>query len=749
MYRKLTYLLSFILVLGFVNSAVAIQWTGSGADNLWSTPANWEGNKVPTASDEAYIDVPGAAAPRGPLIQDGIDAECDLLACEVAGEPTMTMTGGTLTITGWGIWWGDGQDCRATFYMSGGTMTLTGSPGIHEFAWGGASGTWIMTGGTVFAKGVKLTTSSGIKGELFLHGGTYNIGTERGGLDMSEGNGMIDITEGTLILEGDETAKINGLIAEGKITSYGGSGLFQLDYDQRNPSMTTLTAMKAGKAYNPSPADGAIYLDTWASLSWSAASVAASHNVYFGDNFDDVDNGTGDTFQGNQGGVYFVVGFPGYPYPDGLVPGTRYYWRIDEVNDADPNSPYKGDVWSFWIPPRTAYNPNPVDGSESVDPNIELSWSAGFNAILHTVYFGEDFDVVNNATGADAQGPTHYSPGTLESGKVYYWRVDEFDGADTYKGDVWSFTTPGAVGSPLPVNGATDIKLVTTLSWTPSDNAASHEVYFGEDKDAIRNADKGSPEYKGSKALGDESYDPGKLAWQADYYWRIDEIDSLGNTLKGPLWSFTTADFISIDDFEPYNTGENQIWYAWHDGLGYGTETNPPYFAGNGTGSAVGDETSPSYCEERIVHGGRKSMPVAYDNNKQGYAYYSEVEKTLSYPRDWTDEGVAELTIWFRGRADNDAEPLYVAISDSAGTVAIVVHDDPAAAQVEDWTKWVISLQTIVDQGIDLTDVDRITLGQGTQGNLTTPGGAGKMYFDDIRLDRSAVPETPDEEAQE
>jgi hypothetical protein len=115
---------------------------------------------------------------------------------------------------------------------------------------------------------------------------------------------------------------------------------------------------------------------------------------------------------------------------------------------------------------------------------------------------------------------------------------------------------------------------------------------------------------------------------------------------------------------------------------------------------------------------------------------YSEVELTLSTTRDWTEEGVGTLTIWFRGKLDNDAEPLYVAISNSTGAPAIVVHDDPAAAQVEVWTQWVIPLQTLADQGIVLTDVDKIAIGLGTQGNLTTPGGAGKMYFDDIRLDK-------------
>ena len=491
-------------------------------------------------------------------------------------------------------------------------------------------------------------------------------------------------------------------------------------------------------AYNPDPADGAYIAATYVSMSWSPDDAAATHDVYLGDNYDDVANGTGDTFRGNQGGTFYVAGFAGYPYPDGLIPGTTYYWRIDEVNEADPNSPWKGDVWSFSIPPRTAYNPDPADGAGFVDPNADLSWTAGYGAKTHTLYLGENYEDVNNAADGTSQVPATYDPSTLEREKVYYWRVDEFDAENTYKGDIWSFTTPGAVGNPSPANGAENAKMTTTLTWTPSDSAASHELYFGTDKDAVRNADKNSPEYKGPKTLGAESYDPGKLAWYATYYWRVDEVDNLSNSMKGPVWSLTTADFITVDDFEAYDTGDNQIWYAWHDGLGYGTPEAPPYSAGNGTGLAVGDETTPSYCEEKIFHGGKKSMPVLYDNNKQGFSKYSEVDMTLSEVRDWTEEGVGTMMIWFRGKSNNGAEPLYVAVSNSAGTPAIVVHDDPAAAQVEVWTKWEIPLQAFADQGIVLTDVDKIAIGLGTWGNITAPGGAGKMYFDDIRLDRPA-----------
>jgi len=676
------------------------------------------------------------------------------------------------------------------------------------------------------------------------------------------------------------------------------------------------------KASSPNPDDG-IYLDqNWATLSWKPGSLAVSHDVYLGDNFDDINDGTGDTFRGNQGDEFYVAGFPGYAYPDGLVNGTTYYWRIDEVNEAEPESPWRGDVWSFTITPKTAYSPNPTDGAEFIDLNVQLSWTAGFNAKLHYIVFGDDFDEVNNVVTGTPNGTTKYTPGTLKLAKTYYWRVDEYDGLETHKGEIWSFTTEGAVSGPNPANGAVGVKPSVILRWDAGAVAASHEVYFGADADAVKNATKASPEYKGPKALGEESYDPGELTLNMTYFWRIDEVNGVNpeSLWAGNVWSFTTSDFFVIDDFEEYDGGENQIWYSWHDGLGYGTVGAPDYYAGNGTGATVGDENTLSYTEETIVHGGNQSMPFEYNNNKQGYAYYSQVEHTLADQRDWTEEGVAELSLWFRGypasvgsfaegpvgtytmtgsgadiwdqsdefhyafktlsgvgsivarvesigdtdswakagvmiretldagsshammvvtpssgvsfqrrintsgnsnddttggvtapywvkiersldgsfsayssvngstwqklgaseniqmgtnvyiglavtahnasetcRAvftnvtttgnvsgqwanqdigitSNDTEPLYVALSNTTGTPAVVVHDDPAAANIGTWTEWIIPLQAFADLGINLSNVDKIAIGLGTQGNMTIPGGSGKMYIDDIRL---------------
>ncbi|OHB77133.1 MAG: hypothetical protein A2Z25_11740 [Planctomycetes bacterium RBG_16_55_9] len=492
-----------------------------------------------------------------------------------------------------------------------------------------------------------------------------------------------------------------------------------------------LAAMEGGKGYpyalGPDPKDGALIKSTWVTLGWSAGDFAVSHDVFLGEDYDGVSSATRDSevFRGNQVGTFSVAGFPGYPYPDGLVPGTTYYWRIDEVNDADPNSPWKGAVWRFSVAPKTAYDPVPADGAEFVDPNaLMLSWTPGFGAKLHTVYFGDDFDDVNDAAGGAPGGMTNYSPGSLERRKVYYWRVDEFDAVATYKGYVWSFTTPGAVGNPKPAYGATDVGMNVTLTWTPADYAASHQLYFGAGKDAVRNADTGAPEYKGSRALGVESYDPGLLEADGDYYWCVDEVDGQGNTAKGPLWVFTTGDFLLVDDFESYTDDDaagQAIWQTWIDGFG---------IADNG--AQVG-YLMPPYTEKSIVHGGSQSMPLLYVN--EAGVTNSEATMTLTAPRDWSQAGVGELSLWFRGASGNAAEPLYVAVSNNSGAPAVAAYGDPGAATVRSWTQWVISLQAFADQGINLSNVDKLAIGLGTKGGAAS-GGSGTMYIDDIRLKR-------------
>ncbi len=130
-------------------------------------------------------------------------------------------------------------------------------------------------------------------------------------------------------------------------------------------------------------------------------------------------------------------------------------------------------------------------------------------------------------------------------------------------------------------------------------------------------------------------------------------------------------------------------------------------------------------------------MPYFYDNS----VGYSEATLTLTYPRDWTENGITTLSIWFKGISDNAAETLYVALNGSA----VVSHDNPNAAQIGEWTQWNIDLQVFADQGLSLANVNTIALGLGNRNNPLA-GGSGTMYFDDIRLYRPAPESEPEPE---
>ena len=530
----------------------------------------------------------------------------------------------------------------------------------------------------------------------------YLDGEQHMETSLEEVLAMDNVSIGVRDRDGEQDDYLPGKVDEFK--------LYTIAFDAEDIETIMAPGGSFPQASGPNPKDGTLNPDTWVNLSWRAGDFAVSHDVYIGDSFDEVKNGAESTFQGNQTETFIVVGFPGFAFPDGLVPGTTYYWRIDEVNDTEPNSPWKGKIWSLSIPPKTAYSPDPADGAESVDLNVKFSWTGGFGAKLHHVYFDDNFDDVNNATGALPLGDATYDPGPLELAKTYYWRVDEFDAVTTYKGSVWSFITQGAVESPDPANGAVDVTQTPVLNWVPGVFGASHEVYFGTDAASL--------ELKGSGNLGSEGYDPGELEWDTTYYWRIDEANNANadSPWTGPLWSFTTANFLIIDDMESYNDiaedepGSNRIYLAWIDGY-----DNPAV-----NGSVVGNDPPP-IAEQTIVHSGNQSMPMAYDNA----VGKSEATLTLTSNRDWTVNGVNTLVIWFRGETGNAAEQMYVTLNGNAR----IEHDDPDAATSTSWKEWNIDLQAFADQGVNLANVNSITLGLSS-----VTGGTGKMYFDDIRL---------------
>jgi hypothetical protein len=277
-------------------------------------------------------------------------------------------------------------------------------------------------------------------------------------------------------------------------------------------------------------------------------------------------------------------------------------------------------------------------------------------------------------------------------------------------------------------NSTVDVKEAgKPISWSPGDEAAEHDVYFGNDKDAVSNADASDTTgiYQGRQAATNLTLPAGSLEWGGGpYYWRVDENNNDGSITTGATWSFSVADYLIVDDFESYNDlntddpASKRIFYTWLDGY-----DNPTI-----NGSVVGYPSAP-FAETTIVHSGVQAMPLFYNNT----ANISEATMTLTNQRDWTEEGVGVLTIWFRGEATNEVMPLFVALNGNA----VVTHDNLTATQIDTWTEWSIDLQAFADQGVNLSDVDTITLGLGNKTNPVA-GGTGVMYFDDIRLYRPA-----------
>jgi len=238
----------------------------------------------------------------------------------------------------------------------------------------------------------------------------------------------------------------------------------------------------------------------------------------------------------------------------------------------------------------------------------------------------------------------------LEDGNLALVQID-FDLTNPGMTTVWaSASDPTQARAPKPEDGAVvQLADVTAVEFTPGGRAAWHDVYFGSDQDAVTAADASDTTgvYRGRRDVAGYIL-PEALEWAGTYYWRIDEIEADDTAHTGAVWGFTVADYLLVDGFEGYDA-DKRIWENWLDGLGSGTPGEGGYLPGNGTGSSVGDETTASFTEEAIVYSGSQSMPFWYDNSKPGFAGYSEVEKTLSYPRDWTEQGVGELSLWFRG----------------------------------------------------------------------------------------------------
>ncbi|MDI6451854.1 carbohydrate binding domain-containing protein [Anaerobaca lacustris] len=539
------------------------------------------------------------------------------------------------------------------------------------------------------------------------------------------------------------------------------------------------------KSADPNPATGATDVPRDTVLSWTAGAFAATHDVYFGISFDDVN----DASRANPSGVLLSQGQTTANYdPAGVLDFNQtYYWRVDEVNAAPDNTIFKGDVWSFTTEPfaytipsgivatsngtsDAASGPDKTVDSSGIDPSdlhsiaptdmwladppvdeaLWIQYDLGKTYKLHEMLvwnYNSQFELIlgfglkdvtveysKNGTDWTALAQVEFTQATAKATYTANTMVDlqgvpaRYVRLTVHSG--WGATgqfglsevrfryIPAQAREPQPADGAIDVEAGAALAWRSGRDAALHEVYLGADPDALALAG----------TVDSPRFAPDGIEFGSTYFWQIVEVNETEavTAWPGDVWTFSTQEYALIDGFETYNDdidAKTTIFDTWIDGWV------------NDTGSTVGYLNAP-FAERTIVHSGRQSMPLQYDNTAA--PFYSEAERTFDTAQDWTVGGADSLRLYFRGDAANSPQTLYVTLKDSAGRTATVRGMDPDAILVTEWQPWQIALSEF--GGVSLTTIKKMTI---CVGNRAAPaaGGTGIVYIDDIGYGRPAAME--------
>jgi hypothetical protein len=697
-----------------------LTWNTDNTDANWYAPANWSDSTCPPDGPGLNNEVVIMPMVPGPQITG--DASCAMLMYNgwdptVYGAKDAVVTldpnagncnfGATIQLNSWvdydSYLGTTALASRAILNVYGGTITTPTHPsnqtnlcGIH--IGGGASnyalayGMLNIYGGLVNVPRIELHF-----GEIGLYGGTLHL-EKTGGDDFADDGNFVVTTDhpeatlnkiridgGTFILDGDKTAILSALIASGTVVCDRGT-LGTPTYDT-GADRTTITADINYCVWDPQPANNATNVHYYNS---DGNSITLSWQESTLNPIDANDD------------VYF---------------GTSF---ADVCNATKASPEYKGTRYDI-----TGYD---VNGDPYGDP---CSWTiTAFNFLPNT---------------------------------SYYWRIDEINNVNVVnKGLVWTFKThDGKAYNPKPANeSASGLNADLKLSWTAGDftqPTSGHQVFFGTSFTTVNNAKTTHTDGRYRGTVSEPNYPLTRLLETAPggsfvlntgqtYYWRIDEVNGV-SVLKGPIWSFTPAAYINIDDFEDSRSTDdvNANWPDHYQVTGCTTLT------GNAKRILIRDASG-------------KYMRYTYNNSGTNPAFgtmaFSEAKRRYSGGTSLTGGGVISpapkaLRIDYRGTATNvvtpldsenpdpNADTMYVAIEDTAGNVSVYLNPDHAAQQVGNWTSWYTSLTDINATGTpnpaNLNAITGFAIGFGVRCTNWAPYFDGvdtnsNVMFDNIRL---------------
>jgi hypothetical protein len=476
------------------------------------------------------------------------------------------------------------------------------------------------------------------------------------------------------------------------------------DYVPTDEDYQNATKVLPDRVLNPRPASEAADVPRDVVLSWTQAGPGETYDVYFGTNFDVVSQATPtadpcSVYQGRLDPNSFAL--------ERLTFGQTYYWRVDKVSAPPDSTAVKGSVWSFtaetftsritgiiatassfdvgagpantvnnsglsnglhstantdmWVSSRTGPQPTWIqyefDGIYKLCEMRVWNYNVVFEPVLGfgfkdvTIEYSTDgtaWTVLKEMQFAQATAQDNYASDTTVDFGGAAVKFVRLTAQSNWRGlvppqyglsEVQFFYLPVNPRQPSPASGATSVNVNTGLSWRAGREAASHKVYFGADSQAV--ADDTAP----VQAVTEDSFDPGPLEFGKTYYWKVAEVNEAEtpSVWEGDVWSFSTSEVSVVDDFESYTDEEpTRIFDAWLDG-----------WASGANGSTVG-YVNPPFAERQIVHGGKQSMPLDYNNI--GSPWYSEAERTWDEPQDWTTNGADTLILYFRGNPVRFAE---------------------------------------------------------------------------------------------
>jgi len=446
-------------------------------------------------------------------------------------------------------------------------------------------------------------------------------------------------------------------------------------------------------------------------LSFRAGREAAKHDVYLSSDEQAVIDGTAPVtteIETSHG-------------PLSLDVGQTYYWRVDEANEAETPATWQGDIWNFATQEYFVLDDfedyNDIDPPDPGSNRIFEAWPDGFlTPTTNGALVGNDMPPYAEQSivhGGSQSMPYFYDNNLKFSEATMTLSSQRRDWTKRGIGSLslWFRGYPASVGS-----------FVETPAGTYTMTASGANIWYASDEFHFA--------YKTLSG-------PGSL---------IAKIESVEQT-----HSWAKAGVMIRDTLEP-GSAHGTMFLMAAQGLAFERRTTASGSTSREqkTGIAapywvkieldIGGAVRASYSADGIAWTELGRDPItmdtpmyiglaltSHDADLTCQAVFSNVQINGTVSGEWMNQDIGILS--------NAPEPMYVALANSGGTPAVVYHPDPNATQMGTWTEWNIDLNQFADQGVNLTNVDKLSIGIGDRNN-PQPGSSGKMYFDDIRLYR-------------